>query len=173
VSTLSGPAYGEAGARAPSRFPTRHPRAATLVRLRVAAGRDVLDTMLAHGANRASLPELALRAAQLERPRHRRALARTLRRVVVEATGSRPPARATAVTIARRQILAQRDGVLALAERLDSPQPAHAAGIAIAQRLVTDALRSPLYVETQSETLGPLARQAVANMDAAARHPSG
>lgn len=173
MSTLPRSAHGEAGAPATTRLRTRHQRPPTLVRIRVAAHRDALDTTLARGADRASSQELTLRAAQLEHRRHRRALARTLRSFVAEATGPRPPVRATAVIIARPQILAQREDLLALADRLDSPQPAHAAGIAIAERLVTDAMASPLYVSPEPDAITHLARQAVATMDEPAGHPSG
>jgi hypothetical protein len=165
MSILPRPAYGDASALEPARPRKRYSRSATAVRLRVVVGRDALDTALARGADRTRRPELAIRAAQLERRRHRRALARTLRRVVAEARGPRPPVRATAVIIARGQIAADGDEVLALADRLDSFKPAQAAGIAIAQRLVTDAMRSPLYVSSEPGTLKRLAQQAVVNME--------
>jgi hypothetical protein len=74
--------------------------------------------------------------------------------------------------IARKQILAHADDVLALADRLDSPQPAHATGIAIAQRLITDALESPLYVTSEPDALSRVSRRAVAEMDDPAGQPS-
>jgi len=105
-----------------------------------------------------------MRAAQLERPRHRRTLARTLRRVVDEATRPRPAARPTAVVIARKQILAHANDVLELAVRLDCPHPAHPRGIAIAQQLVTHAVESPLYLEAERSALTDVCRQAVMQM---------
>lgn len=164
MSALPSPAYGDAGAVAPRGSRQRGARPTIVDRLRVAARHDALDAALAAGADRIRQPQLALRAAQLERPRHRRVLARTLRGVVDEATGSRPPARATAIVIARRHLLAGADDVLALADRLDSAQPAHATGIAIAQRLITDAL-SPLYMPSERDMLGALSRRAIAEMD--------
>lgn len=166
MSTVSKPAYGAAAPLAPSRPRRGHPRSATVTRLRVATHRNALDAALAGGSERTRQPELAMRAAQLERPRHRRALARTLRAFVDEASGPRPPARATAVVISRAEIRAQADSVLALAARLDSAQPAGAAGIAIAQRLVTDALASPLYVSRNPMLLTALVDAAIAKMDA-------
>ena len=56
--------------------------------------------------------------------------------------------------------------MLALAERLDCPAPAYAAGIAIARRLVTDGLGSPLYVACEPHTLARLARLAVSEISA-------
>ena len=117
-------------------------------------------------------PALAMRAAQLGSRRHRRTLARSLRRAVEEAGVSRPPARATAVVTARAQVLAAAGDLLALADRLDSAQPAATTGVAIAQRLLTDAVESPLYVQAGRGALGRLSRLAVETMDGAPRHPS-
>jgi hypothetical protein len=170
VSTLPSPAYRGAGAGAQRNSRRRGTLSATVLRLRVAAHDDSLDSALARGADPASRPQLAMRAAQLELPRHRRVLARTLRRFVDEASGSRPPARAAAVAISRGQILAHASDVLALADRLEGPQPAHAMGIAIAQRLVTDALESPLYGGGEPHRISRLCQQAVANMEDPSRH---
>lgn len=171
MSTLNSVDFGQAGAREPS-WPTVPVRPSASLRLKVAIRRNALDAALAQGADINARPELALRAAQLQRPRHRRTLARTLRRVVAEACGPRPPVRATAVIIARSQIRAQRDDLLALADRLESRQPTRAAGVAIVQRLITDAIRSPLYVESDPRTLQELARNAGLRMDAVAAQPS-
>jgi hypothetical protein len=164
VSALPSPAYRDARTLAPRRPRKRSVLSATVLRLRVAVRHDSLDSALARGADPASRPQLAMRAAQLERPRHRRTLARTLRRVVDESTGPRPAARPTAVVIARKQILAHANDVLELAVRLDCPHPAHPTGIAIAQRLVTDAVESPLYVEEERSALNHVCRQAVMQM---------
>jgi len=164
VSSLASPAYRDARTLAPRRPRKRSVLSATVLRLRVAVRHDSLDSALARGADPASRPQLAMRAAQLERPRHRSTLARTLRRVVDEATEPRPAARATAVVIARKQILAHANDVLNLAVRLDCPHPAHPTGIAIAQRLVTDAVESPLYVEEERSALNHRCRQAVMQM---------
>lgn len=171
MSTLNNIDFGQVGTLEPS-SPAAQVRPSTSLRLKVAIGRDALDAALAQGADINARPELALRAAQLQHLRHRRTLARTLRRVVAEACGPRPPVRATAVIIARPQIRAQRDDLLALADRLESPQPTRAVGVAIVQRLITDAIRSPLYVESDPRTLQGLARDAGLKMDAAAAQPS-
>jgi hypothetical protein len=165
MSTVPKPAYGGAAPLAPSPPRRGHRRSATVTRRRVATHRHALDAALAGGSDRSGRPELAMRAAQLERTRHRRSLAWTLRGFVDEACGPRPPALATAIVISHAQIRAHADSVLALAARLDSPQPASAAGIAIAQRLVTDALASPLYVSGNPERLRALARAAITKMD--------
>lgn len=164
MSTLSSRAYRDARILAPRRPRKRSALSATVLRLRVAVRRDSLDSALARGADPASRPQLAMRAAQLERPRHRRTLARTLRRAVDEATAPRPAARPAAVVIARKQIVADANYVLELAVRLDCPHPAHPTGIAIAQRLVTDAVESPLYVEHERSALTRVCRQAVMQM---------
>ena len=56
--------------------------------------------------------------------------------------------------------------MLALAERLACADPAHAAGIAITRRLVTDGLESPLYTPCEPRTIRRLSRLAVAEMSA-------
>ena len=146
---------------------------AILVRLRVAVACDALDTALAQGADPACRPELAIRAAQLVRPRHRRALARTFRGVVAEAGRPPTPIRSTAVIICRHQIRAQADDLLALADRLDNSRLAYATGIAIAQRLITDVVESPVHVACGPGMLGHLAQRAVASMDDPTLYLSG
>lgn len=173
MSTLSRSASNHAGALAASPCLKTGGWSAILVRVRAAVDRDSLDTALAWGANPTSRPELAIRAAQLVRPRHRRAVARTLRGVVAEASGPPPPVRATAVLICRKQIRATAADLLALADRVDSPRLAYATGIAIAQRLITDALASPLYVASDAGSLARLAEQAVASMDDPTEHLLG
>jgi hypothetical protein len=134
------------------------------LRLRVAAGHESLDAALARGADPRSRPELALRTAQLERMRHRRALARALRRTVVEATRARP-SQHMPVELAREQIRADAVDLIALADRLAFPQPIDAvAGVAIAQRLITDGLASPLYVTCEPHTVRRLSRRALAEL---------
>jgi hypothetical protein len=164
VSTHPIRTYRDVTALAPRR--PRRPSAAsvTILRLRVALRHGSLDSALARGADPGSRPELAVRATQLERPRHRRTLARTLRRAVGEATGPRPAARPAAVVIARKEILAHASDLLELAVRLDCPFPADPAGIAIAHRLVTDAVASPLYAGAGRSALNQLCRHAITEM---------
>jgi hypothetical protein len=125
-----------------------------VVRLHVATGHDALDAQLAAGASRLSRPELALRAAQLERPQQRRALARTLRLVVSEARGARPPLCASPVVVAPEGVRAHARELLALADRLEAPGPARARGVAIVRQLITDVQSSPLYAPDQAHRLG-------------------
>jgi hypothetical protein len=77
------------------------------------------------------------------------------------------------VVIRRNQIRAEAADLLALAGRLDSPRLAYASGIAIAQRLITDVLESPLYVASDPGSLADLAQQAAAAMDNPTVHLSG
>jgi hypothetical protein len=140
--------------------------------LRVIAQRDDLDTSLALGVGRHNRPELAARATQLERPRHRRALARTLRRIVDDACGPPAPFRAVAIALHRRQIRAGAAELLAAADRIGSREPADASGIAIAEWLVTNVLESPLYVDSDDEAVARLCRRAIARMDRALVSPA-
>jgi hypothetical protein len=172
---MTGPSFAgeDPGALAASLTRSVDGLSAVLMCLRVVGSRDALDTALARGADPASRPELAIRAAQLARPRHRRALARTLRGFVAEASRPSPPVRSAAVVICRHQIRAQAGDVLALAGRLDNPRLAYAAGIAVAQRLITDVVESPLYVACDDGRLGHLTLRAATSMDDPEGHLSG
>jgi hypothetical protein len=132
--------------------------------LRVAARHDALDVALARGAHPAANRLLATRAAQLERMRHRTILARTLRRIVAEA-GPAHGAPHPGVIIARAQVRADAEHLIALADRLAYPQPVDSvAGIAIAHRLITDGLSSPIYAPCEPHTLRRLARRALSEL---------
>jgi len=135
------------------------------LRVRVAIKRDFLDRALAEGANPGTGPELALRAAQLVRERDRRALGCCLRLLIREAEGAPWLARVNPRQIQRGEILADRQALVLLIERLESPRPAGAEGAAIAERLFTD-LHSPLFDWAEPGTIRRLARRAVAAMDA-------
>ena len=95
VSTHPSRAYRDARTLAPRRPRKRSALSATILRLRVARP-SRFARQRAGTRSRSGQPAGSLRCgpAQLERPRHRRTLARTLRRVVDEATGPRPAARA-------------------------------------------------------------------------------
>ncbi len=147
MATISAPIYDAPEAAAPLRRAVRFASTATL-RMRTAVGKDALDAALVQGADRASRPELALRADQLERPGHRQALSRTIRRLA-----------------ARARFDAPHDELMALADRLDSPAPASAAGIAIAARLVGSVLAGPRCADADPQVIGQLVRSALATMD--------
>jgi hypothetical protein len=134
------------------------------LRLRVATRRDALDRALAAGVDPSTDPELAFRAARLVRERDRRALASCLRLVVGQADGEPWLARSSPREIKRCQIVADRQSVVSLIDRLESARPAVAEGVAIAERLLTD-LHSPLFAWAEPGTLRRLALNAVAAMD--------
>ncbi len=143
------------------------PSSTLLTHLHTAFSRDALDDQLSAGIDPRRTPELSLRATQLSTRRHRSALARTLRGIVAEASEPRPPVRAIAVLIERRQVRTAADSLLALAARLDSPRPAHAGGIAAVQRMITDTDGSPFYVASAPGTIEHRAGDAIAAMDRA------
>jgi hypothetical protein len=147
MATISAPIYDAPEAAAPLRRAVRFASTAAL-RVRTALGQDALDAALVQGADRASRPELALRADQLERPGHRQALSRTVRRLAARATFD-----------------ARRDELIALADRLDSAEPASAAGIALAARLVGKVLAGPRCADSDPQVIGQLVRSALATMD--------
>jgi hypothetical protein len=132
-------------------------------RLRVAVGRRALTRELSEGADPASSPECSVRAAQLTSHRNRRQLARTLRRTIGEA--HRPPmTRSRVVIIRRAAVLDAEDALTAMIDRLGSSQPVRAEGMAIAERIVTDADWSPLYNPAEPGALRRLVRAATAAM---------
>jgi hypothetical protein len=141
------------------------PSSTLVTHLHTAFQRGALDAQLSAGIDPRRTPELSLRATQLSTRRHRGALARTLRGIVAEASEPRPPVRAIAVLVARPQVRAAADSLLALAARLDSPRPAHAGGIAAVQRLITDTNGSPFYVDCAPGLIERRAGDAIAAMD--------
>ena len=133
------------------------------VRARVGIQRSELTRALAEGTDPSSRPELALRAAQLTGKRRRRTLARTLRRTIAEA---HQPAmtRAPAVIIRRGEVLNAEPAITAMIERLESSEPVGPEGMAIAERLLTNADHSPLYNPAEPGTLRQLVFAATAVM---------
>ena len=113
-------------------------------RLRAALRRSELTRALAEGADPTASAELALRAGQLTSARNRGTLARTMRRTIDEA--HRPPlARSRAVIIRRGAVLEAEDAITTMIARLISAKPVRAQGMAIAERILTNADGSPLY----------------------------
>jgi hypothetical protein len=122
------------------------------LRMRVAARRHRLTGELADGADPCSSPERSLRAAQLTSTHRRRQLARTLRRIVHEA--HHPPLpRWQVVSVNRTAVLDAEEAIDGMIARLRSADPVRAEGMAIAERMITDADTSPLYNRTDSGTL--------------------
>jgi hypothetical protein len=137
-------------------------------RMRVVAGRDRLTRELAEGVEPNSSPEHALRAAQLTSLRNRRQLARTLRQTITEAH-ERPLPRSRVVIINRPAVLDAEAAVNAMIARLSNAEPVHAKGMAIAERMLTNAERSPLYNAAEPAALQHLVLVATEALDPAPR----
>ena len=135
-----------------------------LVRARVGMQRGELTRALAEGADPSSRPELSLRAEQLASVRSRRSLARTLRRTIAEA---HQPAmtRARVVIIRRGAVLNAEPAIMAMIERLESSEPVLPEGMAMAERLLTNADHGPLYNPAAPGTLRQLILAATAAME--------
>lgn len=132
------------------------------VRTRVAGSRGRLTRELAEGAEPGSSPERALRAAQLTSSRARKRLRRTLCSTISEAHHPRL-ARSRAVIINRAQVLDAEDAINAMVARLAYGKPVRAEGMAIAERLLTNADASPLYDAAEA---GALRREVLAATEA-------
>jgi hypothetical protein len=138
------------------------------LRLRVAAHRDRLNRDLAHGVNPASSAEHALRAAQLTSDRRCKELVRTWRDIVAEA--HRPRLRISQVVVIHRPaVLDAEDAIHAMIERLSYAQPVSAEGMAIAERIITNADNSPLYNSAEPGTLRRMVHVATEALDPAPR----
>jgi len=141
-------------------------------RLRAWLRAERLDQEIASGVPPETNLMLAIRAQVLVRPSTRRILARSLQRVVLEA--SRPqPCRPLGRVLPRRDEVEQaRPAILALVHYLLSPGPLPARGIAQVKDLLTNGY-GPLYSAKSPESLR---RRVVEAMDAfagarAPRHP--
>jgi hypothetical protein len=140
----------------------RPPGAASLtLRFRVAVARDRLTRNLADGAEPTSSPELALRAAQLTSRRRCQQLVRTLQRTTRQA--HKPPGLRPAVIINRCAVVVAEDAIEAVIARLSYAEPVRAQGMAMAERMITEAAESPLYSAGDPEALR---RRALAALDA-------
>ena len=130
-----------------AQYPTsrNHDRARRVrVRVRTVLYRGELTRALAEGADPTESHEFALRAEQLTSARSRRSLARAMRRTLDEA--HRPPvARSRVVIIRRGAVLGAEDAIRSMIARLESPEPVRAQGMAMAERILTNADCSPLY----------------------------
>jgi hypothetical protein len=98
-----------------------------------------LDEELAHGTPPENSPELAVRAAKLARPRTRRMLAESLRRLrrrAEEAASRAASPRVLEVPLDHLRPL--HDEIEGLVRRLDAPVPVPARGVALVQLLLSD-----------------------------------
>jgi hypothetical protein len=132
-------------------------------RLRAAVGRRALTRALSEGADPATSPELSVRAAQLTSKRNRTQLARALRRTIDEA--HRPAlTRSRVVIIRRAAVVDAEDALTVLIDRIGGSEPVRAEGMAITERILTDADSSPLYNRAEPGALRRLVRVATAAM---------
>jgi hypothetical protein len=134
------------------------------VRIRTAIHRDELTRALAEGADPNTREELSLRATQLTSARRRRTLAHAMRRTIAEA--HKPPMTRSRIVITdRRSVLDAEDAIKALIDRLTSSDPVRAEGMAIAERILTNAERSPLYNRSEPGSLRRVITLATAALD--------
>jgi hypothetical protein len=104
-----------------------------------------LDRQIAAGCRCEPSPALAIRTRQLTHPRTRLRIARNLRRIVgyVDRVGL---VRArSAVIIERPSVIANREAILGLADRLAGTDPVSARGVLLALALTVNGISSPLF----------------------------
>jgi hypothetical protein len=101
-----------------------------------------LDRRLAEGERPDGDPALELRASQLTSEKARRRLAGSLRRTVELAPEPMRPG--STAPLDRWAVLADRDRLIEIANRLDSSQPVGVRGVAMISDLLSDGA-SPLY----------------------------
>lgn len=128
------------------------------------AHRAQLDEQPANGVDPHSGDRLVLRAGS--RPAHRLTVAKSLEDAL--ACAERPTSRVSpAVPLAKRDIYASRAALLGLCSALREDIDANPAGVALAQRLLTDG-SGPLYREGHHDALWHALREATAVLETAA-----
>lgn len=135
--------------RSASRFGASDQRIA--LRLWVRLHRWRLDRELAGGCRADASEAHALRARQLSRPRSRRQLARSLRRVAAEAEKPRGPQLGSVIPV-RRDLTPWTEALLGLAERLERPASISTCALARVSELLTDGT-GPLYGHDPRRTI--------------------
>jgi hypothetical protein len=120
------------------------------LRLRVALSRARLDRALARDGGSVARRALAVRAGQLASPRGRAGVAASLERAFAAALGPHPPT--SAVVPSPTAIRANCTAFLDLVDRLRSPEPVAAAGLARILVLLRDG-SSALYLPARPELL--------------------
>lgn len=121
-----------------------HRRDRILARLRATS----LDHQLAAGTSPESSVQIALHAARLCRPEHRRRLAASLRAVAAAARGTRR----TRAPINRKSVRLAMAELETLSEWLESDEPIDVRGIALVRVLLGDGA-GPLYHRTTPRLL--------------------
>jgi len=139
------------------------------LRLRTSVHRAKLTRSLAEGVEPEASDELALRARQLTSERNRRALAGALRRSIADAHLP-VSTRARVSIIDRRGVLNAEAAIAEMIERLLRPRPVQVKGMAMLERILTNADGSPLYNRSEPGALRQMIRDATAALD---RQPAG
>ena len=124
--------------------PTADARPSLGVRLQARLQRARLDKELSRGADPATSPKHALRAAQLHSPTVRTHLANRLVLTVGEARGQGQELHSATRRNQRAEVRDRADEILALAAKLREDAPVGLRGLAMTARLVTDR-KGPLY----------------------------
>ncbi|MEO6859515.1 MAG: hypothetical protein ABI323_13170 [Solirubrobacteraceae bacterium] len=122
-----------------------------------------LDQALAAGASPDSSAPLSLRARDLIGAPARRDLARSVRGRVDDARRPFDP-RSSGVPVCRRKVLASRETLWELADRLTSGEPVEARGVAQV-RLLLIAGDGPLYHRPGAADLEPAVQAALAALE--------
>jgi hypothetical protein len=118
-------------------------------RARVLLTRRQLDRRLAKDDEAASDPALALRAAQLLRPKNRERLAADLERLIQESEVGRPRLSA-AVPLDHGRVLSSREALLSIADALRTAEVIRPRGVAMLSALLSQA-DSPLFAPTDGD----------------------
>jgi hypothetical protein len=113
--------------------------------------RGSLDRSLAAGKDPAASPALSRRARQLTSRRYRHGLAAAIRNLL-DAAEERPRGFSAAVPVQRREVLAERELMLQLADDLESSDELKPRGIALVERLISDG-GSPVYTSSPGGSL--------------------
>jgi hypothetical protein len=123
-----------------------------------------IDTDLAAGIPSWHSPLYATRSLRLTSDRNRRALARSLERLIEYA--EKPPGRFMNATVppCRDQVREARPLILAIASRLRSGEPVEAKGIALLSKLLTDGA-GPCYMPARPTTLASALEAVPSSLD--------
>jgi hypothetical protein len=120
--------------------------------------RGALDRRLAGGTDPHTSPELSRRARQLTSPHFRDGLAKAVRDLI-DAAEAPPAPLSSAVSVQRREVLAERELLLALAAELELDGDLPPRGIVLVERLLSDG-ESPVYKPSPEGTLHEALTQA-------------
>jgi hypothetical protein len=126
------------------------------MRVRIWRRRSALTAALAAGVEPEADPALTRLAHELIGAPNKHRVADALDRILREAAEA-PTRRRSALPLNRREILAARDELGAVAARLRAPLPVPVRAMALAERMLRDG-RSPLYYREASDSVWRLAR---------------